>query len=463
MSNDLARLSATELLAAYRTKRLSPVEVARAALEQVRAHKDRVNAFCLVDEEAAMASAKSSEARWLAGAPCGLVDGVPTTIKDLLIAKGWPTLRGSRTIARDQPWDEDAPSVARLREQGAVFIGKTTTPEFGWKSVTDSPLTGITRNPWDVSRTTGGSSGGAAAAAALGMGALHIGTDAGGSIRIPASFCGIFGLKPTHGRVPAYPLNANSSISHAGPMARTVTDAALMLGAMTGYDPRDPYALPQETRDWRIGIDSGVARLRIAYAPTLNGAWVEPRIADHVRKAAEQLGELGAVIEEAEPPLAGAEATLMTIYRGGLAAVVNGIPPVDRAKLDPDLAALAAEGAGIGLADYFDAIKAREALSVGLNSFFQRYDALVLPAMPITAIEAGRLVPADGHYKAFYQWIPFTGPFNLTKVPAASIPCGFVDGLPAGLQVVGPMFREDTVLRICRAYESVNPIRLPSL
>jgi aspartyl-tRNA(Asn)/glutamyl-tRNA(Gln) amidotransferase subunit A len=263
--------------------------------------------------------------------------------------------------------------------------------------------------------------------------------------------------------VPAYPLNANSSLSHAGPMTRTVTDAALMLSAMTGYDPRDPYALPQDKRDWRIGLDDGVARLRIAYAPTLNAAWVEPRIADLVREAVRHLAELGATIEEAEPPLTGAETTLMTIYRAGLCAVVNGLPPAARGKLDPDLAALAAEGKGIGLDDYFDAIKAREALSVGLNSFFQRYDALVLPTMPITAIEAGRLVPADGRYKAFYQWIPFTGPFNLTKVPAASIPCGFVDGLPAGLQIVGPMFREDIVLRICRAYESANPIPLPKL
>ena len=283
MTDDLALLSAGELLAGYRSKQFTPVEVIRAALKRISTYNDRVNAFCFVDEEGALAAARESEARWAASKPLGLVDGVPTTIKDLLVSKGWPTLRGSTLIARDQPWTEDAPAVARLREQGAVFVGKTTTPEFGWKPVTDSALVGVTVNPWDLSRTAGGSSGGAAVAAALGMGTLHVGTDAGGSIRIPASFTGVFGLKPNHARVPAYPPSPNSSIAHVGPMTCSVSDAALMLTAMTGYDPRDSYALPQEPRDWRIGLEQGISRLRIAYAPTLNGERVDPRIASLVR------------------------------------------------------------------------------------------------------------------------------------------------------------------------------------
>jgi aspartyl-tRNA(Asn)/glutamyl-tRNA(Gln) amidotransferase subunit A len=463
MSRELSLLSATELLRGYRTKRISPVEATKAALEAISAHDGKVKAFCLVDEKAAMASAKESEARWMAGTPRGLVDGVPTTIKDLLISKGWPTLRGSTLVSRDQPWTEDAPSVARLREHGAVFLGKTTTPEFGWKPLTDSKLVGITRNPWDLSRTPGGSSGGAAVAAALGMGALHLGTDAAGSIRIPASFTGIFGLKPNHARVPAYPTTPNSSIAHVGPMTRTVSDAALMLTAMTGYDPRDPYALPQENRDWRIGLEQGVAGMRIAFAPTMNGVAIDPPVAALVRAAVTALEELGAIVEEAEPPLSNAEEVLLAHYRASVGNVVNGFAPEQRGELDPGMRAFAEEGKGIGLTDYFAAMKARELLTAALNGFFERYDVLLMPMLPTVAFEAGELVPRDGRFPAWYKWTPFSGPFNMTKAPAASIPCGFVDGLPVGLQIVGPTFREDTVLRTARAYESVHPIVFPKL
>jgi aspartyl-tRNA(Asn)/glutamyl-tRNA(Gln) amidotransferase subunit A len=463
MSTDLAFLSATELLAAYAARKLSPVEATRAALDRIDTHNPRVNAYCLVDEDAALASAKASEARWMKGAPCGAVDGVPTSIKDLVLSKGWPTLRGSLTVSRQQPWDEDAPSVARLRENGAVFLGKTTTPEFGWKPVTDNPLTGITRNPWDQTKTPGGSSGGAGAAAAFGMGALHIGTDAGGSIRIPASFSGVFGLKPTHGRVPLYPMNANSPISHAGPMTRTVADAALMLNAMTGYDPRDAYALPQEPRDWRAGIDDGIAGLRVAYAPTINGMYVDPEVAALVRTAADALAEMGASVEQAEPALRGVEAVMLTIYRTSLASTVNAIAPADREKLDPGLVAFAAEGQNISLAEFLAAMRGREALTAALNGFFDRYDALVMPTLAIPAFEANALTPAGGPFKGWFEWTPFTGPFNLTRSPAASIPCGFVGSLPVGLQVIGPLYREDTVLRVCRAYESAHPIPHPPL
>jgi aspartyl-tRNA(Asn)/glutamyl-tRNA(Gln) amidotransferase subunit A len=461
MSDDLALLSACDLVAGYRTKQFSPVEVIRASLDRIRRLNDRFKAFCLIDEDGSLLAARASEARWMAGEPVGLVDGVPTTVKDLLVTKGWPTLRGSTLIARDQPWTEDAPAVARLREQGAIFLGKTTTPEFGWKPLTDSALSGVTVNPWDVSRTAGGSSGGAAVAAALGMGALHVGTDAGGSIRIPASFSGVFGLKPNHARVPAYPPSPNSSIAHVGPITCSVADAALMLTAMTGYDPRDSYALPQLQRDWRIGLDEGVARLRIAYAPTLNGERVDTRIAALVRAAVDRLAQMGAKIEQAEPPLGDAEAVFLTIYRAAVAAAVSGFTPEQRRRLDPALQAFAEEGEKVTISDYFAAMKAREALTAGLNQFFENYDALILPTVPILAFEAGELVPKSGEFAAWWQWTPFSAPFNLTKVPAASIPCGFADGLPVGLQVVAPMFREDLALRVCYAYEAANPIGRP--
>src|SRR5207249_10658223 len=235
-----------------------------------------LNAFCLVDAEAAIASATESEGSWIKGAPIGLLDGVPVSIKDVILARGWPTLRGSKTIDPKGPWDDDAPAVARLREAGAVLLGKTTTPEFGWKGVTDSPLTGITRNPWNPRKTPGGSSGGAAAAVASGMGPLAVGTDGGGSIRIPCSFTGLFGIKPSFGRVPAWPLSPFGTVAHVGPMTRSVTDAALMLNLLALPDARDWHALPYDARDYRTGLDGGVADLRIAFSPDLGYAKVDP-------------------------------------------------------------------------------------------------------------------------------------------------------------------------------------------
>ena len=462
MMDNLPFFSATDLLAGYRRKTFSPVEATRAVFQQIERHNSKFNAFCLLDEEAAIAAARESEARWMCGMPRGLVDGVPTTIKDLLITKGWPTLRGSTTISPDQDWAEDAPAVARLREHGAVFVGKTTTPEFGWKPLTDSILSGITRNPWNAEMTAGGSSGGAAVAAALGMGALHLGTDAAGSIRIPSSFSGVFGLKPTHGRVPSHPATPNSGFAHVGPMARTVADAALMLSVIARYDPRDSYALPQDARDWRIGLEQGVYGLRIAFAPTIDGARVDPGVAAIVRDAAQRFSDLGALVEEREPPLDGAREALFILYRAAVQSLVSSMPPGQREKLEPALLEFAEEAKTVGLPEYLEAMRAREQLTTALNAFFQTCDLLVLPSVPIVAFEAGKLVPESGEYSSWFDWTPFSGPFNLTKVPAASVPCGLHRGLPVGLQVVGPLFREDLVLMACRAFESLCPILSPA-
>ena len=233
MSDNLAALTATQLSDLYDSGEASPVDVTRAVLNQIEAHNPTLNCFCLVDADSALASAGEAEARWQKGEPLSAIDGVPVSIKDLTLTKGWPTLRGSRTSDPDGPWDEDAPATARLREAGAVLTGKTTTPEFGWKGVTDNPLTGITRNPWNPERTPGGSSGGASSACAAFMGPLHQGSDAAGSIRIPSAFAGIFGHKPTFGLVPNYPLPGHiGNLANMGPMTRTVTDAALMLNVL---------------------------------------------------------------------------------------------------------------------------------------------------------------------------------------------------------------------------------------
>src|SRR5258706_3005447 len=274
----------TEVVEVFRKRAAPPVEVTAAVLRRIELVNPKLNAFNLVSEKAG-ADAKASEERWQRGEPKGLLDGVPVSVKDILLTKGWPTLRGSKTVDPKGPWNDDAPAVARLREHGAVLLGKTTTPEFGWKGFTDSPLTGITRNPWNPAKTPGGSSGGAAAALAAGMGALAIGTDGGGSIRIPCSFTGLFGIKPSFGRVPAWPLSPFGTVAHVGPMTRRVTDAALMLNVLALPDARDWYALPYEARDWRNALDQGVADLRIAYSPDLGYAAVDPEVAAIVRKA----------------------------------------------------------------------------------------------------------------------------------------------------------------------------------
>src|SRR3954466_4036292 len=296
MSEDLCSLSAAQLLQAYGRHQLSPVDVARAVLARIEKLNPVLNAFNLVSDRA-IEDAKASEARWTAGQPKGLLDGVPVSIKDIILTKGWPTLRGSKTVDAKGPWNDDAPATARLREHGAVLLGKTTTPEFGWKGVTDSPLTGITRNPWNPKKTPGGSSGGAVAAVAAGMGPLAVGTDGGGSIRIPCSFTGLFGIKPSFGRVPAWPLSPFGTVAHVGPITRTVTDAALMLNVLALPDARDWHALPYESRDYRGRLEFGVRDLRIAYSPDLGYAEVDPEVLATVKKALGVFSDLGARVE----------------------------------------------------------------------------------------------------------------------------------------------------------------------
>ena len=460
--NEIAMLSATELTKLYLRKKLSPVEVLEAVLNRIDAFDGIVNAFRQIDADAAKIAASASENRWMNGEPLGLVDGIPTTIKDLVLARGWPTLRGSRVTDPTQSWNEDAPATARLREHGAVILGKTTTPEFGWKGVTDSPLTGITRNPWNTERTPGGSSGGAAVAAALGMGALHIGTDGGGSVRIPAGFTGIFGHKPSYGRVPAYPASQFANLAHIGQMTRTVSDAALMLNVMSLPDARDWTSLPYDGQDYLTGLDGGVNGLRIAFSLTLGFADVDSSVENKVRGAAQILSDLGANVEEIDPGFDSPRSTFLTLWFSGAARMIKNFTDEQRALVDPGLLHIAEMGAKTPLADYLQASADRIALGEHMKRFHQTYDLLITPTLPIPAFDAGIDFPSKDAYTRWADWTPFTYPFNLTQQPACSVPCGFTpDGLPVGLQIVGPMFKDDLVLRAARAFESAQPFVMP--
>ncbi len=469
MTTDLTQCPAHELLALYRSGQASPVEATRAVLARTERLNPLINAFCVVDADAALASARASEARWQAhrssGAPVGELDGVPTSIKDLILTRGWPTLRGSRTIDPKLAWDVDAPATARLRESGAVLLGKTTTPEFGCKGETNSPATGITRNPWNLAHTPGGSSGGAAAAVAAGLGPLAVGTDGAGSVRIPAAFCGNVGLKPSFGRVPAYPLSPFGSVAHLGPHTLSVRDAALMMNVLKKPDARDWTALPADSTDYTVGLEDGIRGLRIAYSPTLGYAKnVHPEIAAAVDAAVRQLQALGAHVEQVDPGFEDPLEITTGLWFLGAHTVWSGLTPEQQAVTDPDFRAEAELGAQLSALQVQQLHQRRGALGSHMRQFMQRYDLIVTPSVAVPAFEArsAGTVPMDP--QAMLGWTPFSYPFNLTQQPAITVPCGLTSkGLPMGLQIVGPMFGDALVLRAARACESVLPVLRPTL
>ncbi|MEU6002324.1 amidase [Streptomyces sp. NPDC047197] len=459
---ELTDLTAVQLVDAYRKGEFSPVDATRAALRRAEEVQPAVNAFVRLDAEDALAEAEASAERWRRGEPRGLVDGVPVSVKDILLQRGGPTLRGSKTVREQGSWEEDAPSVARLREHGAVFIGKTTTPEFGWKGVTDSPQSGITRNPYDPSRTAGGSSGGSAAAVALGAAPVSLGTDGGGSVRIPGSFCGIFALKPTYGRVPLYPASAFGTLAHVGPMTRDAADAALLMDVISGPDWRDWSQLGPAEGSFRAGIEGGVRGLRIAYSPSLGGqVAVRPAVAAAVRRAVESLAAQGAYVEEADPDFTDPVEAFHTLWFSGAARVIQHLPPDRRELLDPGLREICAQGARASALDYLAAVDVRMELGRRMGRFHQTYDLLITPTLPITAFEAGAEVPKGSGHRRWTGWTPFTYPFNMTQQPAATVPCGVDrDGLPIGVQIVAARHADASVLRAAHALYEAGGARI---
>ncbi|MBU9763716.1 amidase [Mycobacterium sp. TNTM28] len=458
---------AVELRSAYSSGSLSPVEVTRACLAAIDRHNPAVNAFVLLDADGALQAARASEARWRAGRPLGPGDGIPTSIKDALWTRGWPTLRGSWLVDEAGPWESDAPSVARLRDSGAVLLGKTTTPEYSWKGVTDSPRYGATGNPWDPGRTAGGSSGGSAAAVGLGMGAWSVGTDGGGSVRIPAAFTGTVALKPTYGLIPLYPPSPFGTLSHAGPMARSVADVAALLEIVTAFDPRDWSAMPTPAVACSAGLDRGIDGLRIAYSADLGFGANDPEVGAAVRAAVGVLAEAGAHVEAADPGFADPAEAFHVLWFSGEAKVLQGkLDGPDAQRLDPGLRRTAELGATYTASDYLDAMAVRMALGELMGRFHQRYDVLVTPTVPMTAFPLGRDVPDGCGSPDWTSWTPYTYPFNLTQQPALSVPCGFnADGLPIGMQIVGPRHADALVLRVGQAYQNATDwhLRVPSL
>jgi len=450
-ASDVATLAATAMTRGFADRQLSPVQVAQAVLDRIERLDPVLNAFCLVDRPAAIEQARASERRWSARTPLGPLDGVPLSVKDLLPVQGWPTRRGSRATS-DEPARQDAPSVAKLRAAGAVLVGKTTTAEFGWKPLSDCPLTGTTRNPWDLTRTSGGSSGGSGAAVAAGLGPLSLGTDAAGSVRIPAAFCGLVAIKATRGSVPAA-TSPFGLVAQTGPMTRNLLDAATALAVLTGDD-----GLMEAVRD---ACPADVEDLRVALCTRMGHPLpIDPEVEGSVRAAADSLDALGAHVSEVDPPSGDLIEDLTVLWSVALATMVEGWPRGRLALLEPGLQDQVERGRSVPGTRLLRAQMAADAARLRLDEFFGSVDVLLTPTVPVPAFSLGADVPPSWPHSTWTSWTPFTFPFNLSGHPAISLPCGVTQGgLPVGLQLVACRHADAQLLRWGAAFDLTQPGR----
>ena len=463
-ATDLTQATAADLSALYRSKAASPVEALTAILARAETVNPRINALTLIDKEPALAAARASEARWGRGEPLSRLDGVPVSIKELVRAKGWPHTMAS-LLTDKTPAMEDAPAVARLRESGAVVYAQNTSPEYGFKGVTDSPLHGITRNPWNLDLTPGGSSGGSGAAVAAGLGPLAVGTDGGGSVRIPAAFCGLVGLKATYGRIPAWPPSMHGDLANVGPMTRTTLDCALMLNAMSRPDARDPFPAAPEDRDYTVGLERGVRGLKIGLVLKFGEAFLDPEVEALVRGSAKTFEDLGAHVEPIASPTTASDAgrVFVTHWFSSLQRLLQIYPAEKHDQFDPMLLQNARVGEQYTVQNLVDAMVARREMSTAWNLLFTQYDLVISPTLNVLPFPVGRAFPDGPDGKPNPGWSN-TALFNLTRHPAITGPAGLsASGLPAGLQIVAAHYRDDLVLQASAALEAAQGRVFPAL
>jgi aspartyl-tRNA(Asn)/glutamyl-tRNA(Gln) amidotransferase subunit A len=448
-------LSAHELSSAYRTREVSPVEVTRAALARIEAWEKKINAMYVVDREGALAMAAASQERWRQGKPLSPIDGVPITIKDNIAVRGFPTPVG--TAAGDMtPSALDAPPTARVREAGCVLLGKTTMPDFGMLASGVSSLHGTTRNPWNLARNPAGSSSGAGAAIVAGYGPLAIGTDIGGSVRLPAAYNGIFALKPSLGRVPIHPPYLGRV---TGPLTRTVADAVLLMSVLSKPDARDYMALPYQELDWTASPASNLKGIRIGLMLEA-GVGLRPQAAVRraIEAAAESFARAGAVVETVAPFVTRDMLTgLDRFFQARLLADYQLLPPERQAKVLPFIVAWCTRAEKLNAVDALRALGQVFLMREKAVAAIQNYHFLLSPTSPITAYAVDEATPGNDPEKPF-EHIGFTAPFNMSEQPACSICAGYDEqGLPIGLQIVGHRFDDLGVLRTARAYEALRP------
>jgi aspartyl-tRNA(Asn)/glutamyl-tRNA(Gln) amidotransferase subunit A len=458
----LAWRSALEIAALVRDKELSPVELTAALLARIEALDPKLNAFCLVTAEAARVAAREAEIAVMKREPIGALHGVPLSLKDVLYTRGLRTTGGSRLFADLLP-EEDTVAVGRLKAAGAIILGKTNTSELGHKALTDSPLFGATRNPWDLTRTPGGSSGGAAAAVASGLGPVALGTDGGGSVRIPAGFCGLVGLKPSFGRVPQLPgFPGWYHLGTIGPLTRTVRDAALVLDVIAGGDDRDRTSLPREAGSYLDACDLDVKGLHVAWTPDLGYAAVDERVLDICGNAAAEFEGLGCHVEVVNPGWESPEEAFATIVSAQFYAAWGDELPAREADMDASLVRFIRRGGAVTAREYLAATSKVNAYWQEVVTFLARFDLLLTPTTAVPPFPLGAGVPREiaGREVSRLGWMPFTYPFNLTGQPAASVPAGWTDeSVPVGLQIVGRRHADRTVLAAAAAFEAACPWR----
>jgi aspartyl-tRNA(Asn)/glutamyl-tRNA(Gln) amidotransferase subunit A len=445
-------------------KEVKPSEIMAAVLARIEKLNPKLNAFCTITQDLAMAEARQADEKMTQKKEKGAFFGLPVSIKDLIFTKGIRTTFASKIHEHLIP-DEDEVVVGRLKAAGAIILGKTNSCEYGYKAVTDSPLWGITRNPWNLEMTPAGSSGGAGAAVASGMGPLALGSDGGGSVRAPASFCGIFGFKPSRGRIPMYPLlsgweTLDRRVSHYGPLTRTVADAAMMMEVMAGPDDRDPLSLPGGRVDYREEMKKGVRGFRMAWSRDLGHLVVDPVVQEAVEAAARVFLEMGCEVEEATPEFPMMHDAFRLLFAADCAAALGAYLDEWKDRLDPGLVTLTEIGLATSAVEYVRAVSRCHVLWEKMQPFFAKYDLLLTPTLPLPPFPVGIDWPREisGQKVHPLNYLGFTYPFNLTGQPAASLPCASTaDGLPIGVQIVGRRFEDITVLRAAAAFEEVRP------
>ncbi|MEM9197587.1 MAG: amidase [Pseudomonadota bacterium] len=445
--SDLAFKTVVELAALIEARSLSPLELLDDVTARLEAQEPVLNSFACLDLAGARGDAEAATERQMAGRRLSPLDGIPTSVKDLIAQKDLPQRFGSRTTS-DAPMPEDAPSVARLRAAGAVLLGKSTTSEFGCKGVGDSPLTGITRNPWNTDLTPGGSSCGAAAMVAAGLVPYALGTDGGGSVRIPAALTGLFGIKGQFGRVPVYPTSATPTLAHVGPLARTVTDAALVMEVIAGFDPRDPFSVAAASPSF-AGLTAPAKPLRIAYSPTLGYARPTAEVLALVAAAAATIAELGHEVVPVDHVMDDPIALWMSEFYAGAGTRLKDTIRSAPELIDPGVLEMLRPALSQDMNGYYAKVFERYALRDRMRIFFESYDLLISPTLPCTAFAVGHNAPPGWPDQSPVGWVSYTYPFNLTGLPAASLPVGFTpDGLPVGLQIVAPSHGDATIFAL---------------
>jgi Asp-tRNA(Asn)/Glu-tRNA(Gln) amidotransferase A subunit family amidase len=450
-------MGALEMRRLIRSREVSPVDIIEDVLEMAQASQPVLNAFVTLTPELAREAARKAEQAIAAGDDSGLLTGLPLSIKDLTAVKGVRFTSGSRTLA-DFIAPVDSPASERVKAHGAAIIGKTTTTEFGCKGSSNSPLTGETRNPWNLTKTTGGSSSGAAASVAAGITPFALGTDGGGSVRIPSSLCGLFGIKAHFGRVPVFPVAATPTLAHVGPMARSVRDAALLLTAISGFDARDPASVAAEVPDYLAACERPPKGLRIAWSPTLGYACPTAEVARIAGEAAQVFESLGCRVEQVDKVFDDPIDLWMAEFYAGVGTRLKKTLTEQRDLIDPAVAGVLDRALDQTIDEYYARVFARYEFREQVRQFFERYDLLLTPTIPVTAFDLGRDVPPELGDANIVSWVAYTYPFNLCGLPAASIPCGFTESnLPVGLHLVAGALREVDIFSAAAAFEAARP------